>query len=112
LGDNIFFTDHFFTDEEKTETAGKAYLIKQRIIKQMEQERQSHLDEVELKTLKSFNCFKSFKNSFMSNTISNIFREPRQLLGWLDRIRAIHWVNKRTVHVTMHITLMRDFKKS
>lgn len=50
----MFFTDHFFTDEEKTETAGKAYLIEQRRIKQMEHERLSHLDEVELKRFKKF----------------------------------------------------------
>ncbi len=47
LGDNMFFTDHSFTGEEKIETADKAYLMERRKIKQMGQESQSHPEELE-----------------------------------------------------------------
>ena len=64
-----FFTDHYFTDEQKAELLGSsynAYMTEQQRKKQLEQERQSCIREIELEKLQQ----KLEQQSFDKNSMN------------------------------------------
>lgn len=79
-----FFTDHFFTEEQKVSILGDAYLKEREKINQLEQARQLASDEAEQKKIQhALEAKKSDNFAKVVEVVALAFILAASLLSWL-----------------------------